>query len=100
MSRFDFAKDGHGVRDMKGALKRQSGAACRWNEEGGRGSSLRRRMKTKRLAVPDKVLSRLRSVCLGLPEAHEETAWVGVRWRIRTNTFAHVLVINAGWPPA
>lgn len=30
----------------------------------------------------------------------EETAWVGVRWRIGKNTFAHVLMIEAGWPPA
>lgn len=28
----------------------------------------------------------------GLPEAHEEEAWTGVRWRIRTRTFAHVVV--------
>jgi YjbR len=42
----------------------------------------------------------LRSVCLGLPEVHEERAWVGTRWRIRTKTFAHVLRIDGGWPPA
>ena len=28
----------------------------------------------------------------GSPEAREEQAWVGTRWRIRTRTFAHVLV--------
>jgi hypothetical protein len=27
-------------------------------------------------------------------------AWVGTRWRVRTKTFAHVLTIDAGWPPA
>jgi hypothetical protein len=35
-----------------------------------------------------------------LPEVHEEAAWVGTRWRVRTSTFAHVLTIDAGWPPA
>jgi hypothetical protein len=39
-------------------------------------------------------------MCLALPEAHEQRAWVGTRWRIRTHTFAHVLTIDAGWPPA
>jgi hypothetical protein len=50
--------------------------------------------------VPPDVLTQLRSVCLGLPEAYEEQAWVGTRWRIRNRTFAHVLVVDAGWPPA
>jgi hypothetical protein len=35
-----------------------------------------------------------------LPEAREEQAWVGTRWRIRTKTFAHVVQIADGWPPA
>ena len=46
------------------------------------------------------MLGLLRPVCLALPEAVEEAAWVGVRWRVGTRTFAHVLVIDAGWPPA
>jgi hypothetical protein len=50
--------------------------------------------------VPTAVLAQLRSVCLDLPDAYEEEAWVGTRWRIRTRTFAHVLVIDSGWPPA
>jgi YjbR len=50
--------------------------------------------------VPPEVLTELRSVCLGLPEAYEEQAWVGIRWMVRRRTFAHVLVIDAGWPPA
>ena len=37
---------------------------------------------------------------MGLPEAREEQAWVGTRWRIRTKTFAHVVHIADGWPPA
>ena len=45
------------------------------------------------------VVDRLGTVCLGLPEAYEEQAWTGVRWRIRKQTFAHVLVIDNGWPP-
>jgi YjbR len=43
--------------------------------------------------APD-VLARLRPICLGLPETYEEPAWVGIRWRIRTRTFAHVLTID------
>jgi hypothetical protein len=50
--------------------------------------------------VPPEIVARLRAVCLGLPEAYEEQAWVGTRWRVRTRTFAHVLTVDAGWPPA
>ena len=50
--------------------------------------------------VPAEVLARVRSICLGLPEAYEEQAWVGTRWRIRGQTFAHVLAVDGGWPPA
>jgi hypothetical protein len=50
--------------------------------------------------VPHELIARVRSICLGFPEAREGAAWVGVRWRIRAKTFAHVLVIDAGWPPA
>jgi hypothetical protein len=50
--------------------------------------------------VPGSVLAELRAVCGSLPEADEEPAWVGIRWRIRTRTFAHVLVVASGWPPA
>ena len=35
-----------------------------------------------------------------MPEAREEQAWTGIRWRIRAKTFAHVVMIDAGWPPA
>ena len=37
---------------------------------------------------------------LSLPDAREEQAWVGTRWRVRNHTFAHVLAIADGWPPA
>jgi hypothetical protein len=49
--------------------------------------------------VPREILAKLRTVCLGLPEAYEEQAWVGTRWRVRKRTFAHVLVVDAGRPP-
>lgn len=48
----------------------------------------------------DEVAAFLRSCATTLPEAYEEPAWVGVRWRIRTNTFAHVLDIVGGHPPS
>lgn len=51
------------------------------------------------VGVPPEIVAAVRSVCLGLPEAYEEQAWVGTRWRIRTKTFAHVLSIEDGWPP-
>lgn len=44
--------------------------------------------------VPDEVIDRLRAICAELPDAYEEPAWVGVRWRVRTKTFAHVLAID------
>jgi hypothetical protein len=50
--------------------------------------------------VDPALLADLRRICLALPEAYEEQAWVGTRWRVRQRTFAHVLVIDAGWPPA
>ena len=50
--------------------------------------------------VPPEIVAKVRSVCVGLPEAYEEPAWVGTRWRIRKRTFAHVLRIDSGWPPA
>ena len=50
--------------------------------------------------VPPEIVGQLRSLCLGLPEAHEEQAWVGRRWRIRKRTFAHVLTVDPGSAPA
>ena len=50
--------------------------------------------------LPPDILARLRQVCLALPEVAEEQAWVGTRWVVRGRTFAHVLVVDAGWPPA
>jgi hypothetical protein len=49
--------------------------------------------------VPNAILAKLRKACLALPETREEQAWVGTRWCIRKETFAHVLMIADGWPP-
>lgn len=49
--------------------------------------------------VPKTILTRLRKACLALPETREEQAWVGTRWCIRKETFAHVLTIADAWPP-
>jgi hypothetical protein len=37
-----------------------------------------------------------RGVCLALPEAYEEDAWVGTRWMVRRRTFAYLLEIVDG----
>ena len=46
------------------------------------------------------IVNRLGAICLELPEARQEQAWVGTRWMIRKKNFAHVLTIDSGWPPA
>ena len=43
------------------------------------------------------VVARVASIALALPEAYEEDAWTGVRWRVRSHTFAHVMVAQAGY---
>ncbi|MEO6703050.1 MAG: MmcQ/YjbR family DNA-binding protein [Jatrophihabitantaceae bacterium] len=45
-------------------------------------------------------LSWVGSVCLALPGSYQEPAWVGVRWKVRANTFAHLLEIVEGYPPS
>ena len=54
----------------------------------------------ERAEVAPEVVERLGAIGLALPEAREEEAWVGTRWRIRTATFAHAVAIADGWPPA
>ena len=49
--------------------------------------------------VPPDVLAELRSVCLGLPDAYEQQAWAGTRWRVRNRTFAHVLTHDSADGP-
>jgi predicted DNA-binding protein (MmcQ/YjbR family) len=46
------------------------------------------------------IVAKLAAVCLALPEAYQEQAWVGTRWRIRKRTFAHVLTVQDGQPPS
>lgn len=53
-----------------------------------------------RAPAPNGLDDLVRSVCGGLPDACEEPAWVGVRWRIRSRTFAHLLPIVDGRPAA
>jgi hypothetical protein len=45
-------------------------------------------------------VDRLAQTALALPDAYEEDAWTGVRWRIRAKTFAHVLVAQEGYTSA
>jgi hypothetical protein len=46
------------------------------------------------------VVRRLAAIAVPLPESVEEEAWTGVRWRIRTKTFAHVMVAQPGYESA
>lgn len=46
------------------------------------------------------VVARVASTALALPDAYEEDAWTGVRWRVRNRTFAHVLVAQEGYTSA
>ncbi|WP_340540702.1 MmcQ/YjbR family DNA-binding protein [Nocardioides sp. GXZ039] len=44
---------------------------------------------------PDLVLvERVGRIATALPDAYEEEAWTGVRWRVRKHTFAHVLMLS------
>jgi predicted DNA-binding protein (MmcQ/YjbR family) len=46
------------------------------------------------------VVTRIAATALALPDAYEEDAWTGVRWRVRNKTFAHVLVAQKGYTSA
>ncbi len=46
------------------------------------------------------VVARVGTAALALPDAYEEDAWTGVRWRVRKKTFAHVLVAQEGYTSA
>ncbi|HYJ67926.1 MAG TPA: MmcQ/YjbR family DNA-binding protein [Nocardioidaceae bacterium] len=48
--------------------------------------------------VPLEIVERLRAACRVLPEAYEEEAWVGVRWRIRKRTIAHLRPVRRDQP--
>ena len=53
--------------------------------------------RADRIEPDAEVVARLGGTALALPEAYEEDAWTGVRWRIRAKTFAHVMVAQAGF---
>jgi YjbR protein len=53
--------------------------------------------RTDRIEPDAEVVARLGRTALALPEAYEEDAWTGIRWRIRAKTFAHVMVAQAGF---
>ncbi|MCI4566650.1 hypothetical protein [Lysobacter sp. CFH 32150] len=57
-------------------------------------------MAARHPAPPQAFIDKLRLVCLDLPEVCEESAWTGTRWSISKKNFAHVVMIDAGWPPA
>ena len=42
----------------------------------------------------------MRAVCAALADAREHEAWTGTSWRRGDVTFAHVVEITDGWPPA
>lgn len=48
--------------------------------------------------IPSEIIARLRSVCLALPDAYQEQAWAGTRWRVRKRTFLHVVTLDSEWP--
>jgi hypothetical protein len=52
---------------------------------------------TDRIEPDAEVVARLGRSALALPEAYEEDAWTGVRWRVRARTFAHVMVAQPGF---
>jgi hypothetical protein len=39
------------------------------------------------------MVARVGELAMRLPEAYEEDAWTGVRWRIRARTLAHVVAL-------
>lgn len=43
------------------------------------------------------MVARVADTALALPDAYEEDAWTGVRWRVRNKTFAHVAVSQEGY---
>jgi hypothetical protein len=53
--------------------------------------------KVERIQPDGEVVARLAATALALPDAYEEDAWTGVRWRVRSRTFAHVMVAQAGY---
>lgn len=50
--------------------------------------------------VPPEFLARMRRAVADLPEIIEEPAWTGMRWRVRTKTFVHILAVEDNSSPA
>ena len=50
----------------------------------------------ERIEPDSDVVRRIAAIATRLPEVVEEDAWTGVRWRVRTHTFAHVMVAQEG----
>jgi hypothetical protein len=53
-----------------------------------------------RIEPAEDVVRRIGALATPLPETYQEDAWTGVRWRIRTKTFAHVMVAQQGYESA
>ena len=51
----------------------------------------------RRIEPTEAVVRRVGALAAPLPEAYQEDAWTGVRWRIRKKTFAHVMVAQEGY---
>lgn len=56
--------------------------------------------RPSRIEPSGEVVARIASTALALPDAYEQDAWTGVRWRVRNKTFAHVLVAQEGYTSA
>lgn len=55
---------------------------------------------TARPQPPPELVARIRSICDALTPSVEHRAWTGTSWRTGGTTFAHVLQIDGGRPPA
>ena len=56
--------------------------------------------RTPRIEPSGDVVARVASTASALPDAYEEDAWTGVRWRVRNKAFAHILVAQEGYTSA
>lgn len=54
-------------------------------------------MPGPRIKPASEVVARIAATALALPDAYEEGAWTGVRWRVRGRTCADVLVAQEGY---
>ena len=56
--------------------------------------------RSPRIEPSGAIVARIAATALALPDAYEEDAWTGVRWRVRKKTFAHVVVAQEGYTSA